>query len=495
MTVEREVKLAVSPVFAMPDLSGVLPGVRMEARGAKTLDAVYFDTPDLRLVRAGASLRFREGEGWTVKLPSDPEDDALTRQEHLFPGLDPAVPDAAVDLVRAYLRTADVEPVAHLRTERTVWALVDERGHDLAEVDDDDVSVLRGVSVALRFREVEVEARPDTPAGLLPAAVVRLRWHGAGLPDPTPKVVRALGPAATAPPDVVVPELGESPTAADVVRRALAAAVVRLTVHDAPVRLNEDPEGVHQARVATRRLRSDLHTFEPLLDLPRLEHVRGELSWLGDLLGETRDADVLLERLRRRVEELPPTERPGASRAIDALQANDKELHARLMDGLGSPRYGQLLDELVWLANDPPCAEAAAAPATEVLPAVVDRPWKTLRKAVDRTEEDQSDEALHAVRIRAKRLRYAAEAAAPVLGRRVERIAAAAAELQGVLGEHQDAVVAGSWLRTWAAAEASPDASFAAGAMAGLEQAAARAARDSWRKAWRDLRSAHRAWR
>ncbi|MGZ4133013.1 MAG: CHAD domain-containing protein, partial [Actinomycetota bacterium] len=86
-------------------------------------------------------------------------------------------------------------------------------------------------------------------------------------------------------------------------------------------------------------------------------------------------------------------------------------------------------------------------------------------------------------------------AAAPVLGRRVERIAQAAAELQGVLGEHQDAVVAGSWLRSWAAAEASPDASFAAGAMAGLEQAAARAARDTWRKAWRDLRSAHRAWR
>ncbi|MGZ4133398.1 MAG: CYTH and CHAD domain-containing protein, partial [Actinomycetota bacterium] len=412
MTVEHELKLAVSPAFAMPDLGGVAPGVRMEPRGAKTLDAVYFDTQDLRLARAGASLRFREGEGWTVKLPSDPGGDALIREEIVFPGLDPAVPDTAVDLVRAYLRTADVEPVAHLRTERTVWALVDEEGHELAEVDDDDVSVLRGVSVALRFREVELEARPDTPAGLLPAAVVRLRWHGAGLPDPTPKVVRARGPAATAPPDVVVPELSDDPTAADVIRRALATAVVRLTLHDAPVRLNEDPEGVHQARVASRRLRSDLHTFEPLLDLAQLGHVRGELSWLGDLLGETRDADVLLDRLRRRIEELPPTEQPGASHAVDALQGSDKELHARLMEGLGSPRYAALLDELVWLANDPPCTEAAAAPAVETLPAVVDRPWKTLRKAVDRTEEDPSDAALHAVRIRAKRLRYAAEAAA-----------------------------------------------------------------------------------
>ncbi len=495
MTIERELKLAVSPAFAMPDLTGVAPGVRMEPRGAKTLDAVYFDTQDLRLARAGATMRFREGEGWTVKLPTDPDGEALIREEHLFPGLDPAVPDAAIDLVRAYLRTADIEPVAHLRTERTVWALVDEQGREVVEVDDDDVSVLRGVSVALRFREVELEARPDTPAGLLPAAVVRLRWHGAGLPDPTPKVVRALGPAATAPPDVVVPDLSDDPTAADVIRRALATAVVRLILHDAPVRLNEDPEGVHQARVATRRLRSDLHTFEPLLDLERLEHVRAELSWLGDLLGGTRDADVLLDRLRGRVQELPQTEQPGASHAVDALQASDKELHARLMEGLGSPRYANLLDELVWLANDPPCTEAAAAPAVEALPPVVDRPWKTLRKAVDHTEEDPSDAALHAVRIRAKRVRYAAEAAAPVLGKRVERIASAAAELQGILGEHQDAVVAGSWLRTWAAGEASPDTSFAAGALAGLEQAAARAARDAWRKAWRELRSAHRAWR
>jgi CHAD domain-containing protein len=104
-----------------------------------------------------------------------------------------------------------------------------------------------------------------------------------------------------------------------------------------------------------------------------------------------------------------------------------------------------------------------------------------------------ADAELHTVRIRTKRIRYAADAVAPLLGKSARRFAEAAADLQSVLGEHNDAVVAESWLRTWAASRRSGDAAFAAGMLAGIERAAARDARDRWRKAWRSVVAARDA--
>ena len=103
------------------------------------------------------------------------------------------------------------------------------------------------------------------------------------------------------------------------------------------------------------------------------------------------------------------------------------------------------------------------------------------------------DVELHTVRIRAKRMRYAADAVAPILGKPARRFADAAAELQAILGEHNDAVVAGAWLRTWAAVRRSGDAAFAAGMLAGIERAAANDAQRRWRKAWKGVVAAREA--
>ncbi len=66
---EREIKFAPGPWFQLPDLTWVAPGVQAEAADARSLQATYFDTDDLRIARSGASLRYRSDEGWTVKLP------------------------------------------------------------------------------------------------------------------------------------------------------------------------------------------------------------------------------------------------------------------------------------------------------------------------------------------------------------------------------------------------------------------------------------------
>ena len=91
------------------------------------------------------------------------------------------------------------------------------------------------------------------------------------------------------------------------------------------------------------------------------------------------------------------------------------------------------------------------------------------------------------MRIEAKRVRYTCEALAPVLGKRASRLARAANELQDVLGEHQDAVVAGDWLRAHSAADGVVTA-FTVGELAALELVARDDARSRWPAAWKTVR-------
>ncbi len=157
---EREVKLAAPPAFSLPDLEDVAAAVETSPVDERRLETVYYDTPDLRLARWGANLRIRQGEGWTLKLPSTSEGPALTRRELEFPGDAGRPPDAAVALVIAYVRRASLVPVASLSTLRRRIQLKTRDGALLAEVVDDDVSVIQGLRVQNRFREVEVAARP-----------------------------------------------------------------------------------------------------------------------------------------------------------------------------------------------------------------------------------------------------------------------------------------------------------------------------------------------
>src|SRR5256885_1146103 len=178
------------------------------------------------------------------------------RRELEFAGDGGQPPDAAVALVIAYVRRASLVPVASLSTLRRRVQLNNRDGTLLAEVVDDDVSVIQGLRVQNRFREVEVELKDQSADRLLDPILARLRGAGAADEDPTSKLVRALGARATAVPEVDPLALTPSSTAGEVVRHAIAVSVASLMRHDPGVRLGGDPEGVHPGRVATRRLRS-----------------------------------------------------------------------------------------------------------------------------------------------------------------------------------------------------------------------------------------------
>jgi CHAD domain-containing protein len=288
--------------------------------------------------------------------------------------------------------------------------------------------------------------------------------------------------------------VGDDATKLDVLRSALAGHTIRLVSHDRVVRLGKDPEGVHQARVAARRLRSDLRTFRPLLDRDWAEALRVELEWLSGLLGPVRDADVLRERLQERIDGMSDPEPVAGKVLLDAVDADRAGGRRRLLGGLRSPRYEDLLARLVSAAHEPLPADGDDRRPVTSLGSLMERPWSSLARRARGLGPDASDGALHAVRIRAKRVRYGAEALAPVFGKRASRFAAAAEALQEALGDHQDSVVATAWLTEHAADSQDAAAAFTAGRLAELEVSERRRTRDAWPKAWKRLKRKERFW-
>ncbi|MDA8292517.1 MAG: CYTH and CHAD domain-containing protein [Actinomycetota bacterium] len=457
VAVEREAKLVAPLALVLPDLSGVLPGVRATAGPDQRLVATYYDTPDLRLARAGCTVRHRSGEGrgprWTVKLPAGADPSTISRREVSVDGSEARVPDLVSDLVLAIRRHDPIGRVARLETLRRQLSLVGPGDERLADVADDTVRASCVGSADHTFREVELELvdADDGARELVAAVVARLVGAGCRAGRPLPKLVRALGDPALLPADVVVPDVARDATAAELVRHALARSVAAIARHDPGVRIGDDEEEVHDFRVATRRLRSDIRSFAPLLDAARLASLVPELRWLGSLVGALRDVDVLRGRLASDLARLPRDAGRDASAVRSRLDQDAVAARGRLLAGMRDARYVRLLDALVSLASSPPIrprSRSAQAPGADVVRAVARRPWRRLAAAAASLGDSPSDADLHRVRILAKRCRYAAEAVAPVAGSGAARFAAAVADLQTLLGDHQDSVVARSYFAT-----------------------------------------------
>jgi CHAD domain-containing protein len=497
--IEREVKLVAPPTFRLPDLTVAANGSPAVVLPPQRLQATYYDTVDLRLIRWGVTVRYRTGEEggpvWTVKVPAvGAKGEGLSRRELNFRGRPGAVPDEAMALIRGFVRHAAIAPVAKLATRRHRAQVRDGNGHPLLEVADDVVSVLDNRQVAARFREVEVEVQGDASDELLRAVVDRLREAGASSADSTPKVIWALGPRATGPPEVEPFALGAESSGADTVRAAISAAVTRLLQHDVGARLGDDAEDVHQARVATRRLRSDLRTFRDLVQPEWGTFVREELRWLAGRLGAVRDTDVLLERLSDQVTRLPEQDRRAATGLLKRLNSDREAAREELHVALQSDRYVDLVEELVHAARMPKLLPEADLPATEILPQLVRKPWKQLQAAVAALGDDPEDDKLHEVRIRTKRARYAAEAVSPVMGKPAKLLGGALASLQSVLGDLQDGTVAEEWLRS-TATRSRGAAAIVAGQLVAVQHAEMALARKRWKAAWKAAsRKSLRSW-
>ena len=486
-TLEREIKFDAAPDFALPDLR---PLVRRTKRlPEERLVTTYFETSDLRLWREGLTLRHRrsgDADGiWTLKVPHGSDGPAMERTELSCPGPGDEVPKRMMRSLRGVARRSPLRPLVTLETSRRRFVLHGDGDEVLAELDDDLVLVVGGQRDGQRFRQVELEL--FTEEWDTREVIGRLETAGARV-EQVPKLAKAAHFASES---SFRPVIDGHASLALAVKSSLRSDVERLVGRDWRIRLAVPeplPKDVHQARVATRRLRSNLKTFGAVLDPVWTQHVRGDLKWVGAALGDVRDADVLAEQLYDAPEALQRR-----------LAQQRKEAGRRLTQVLESERYVNLLDKLHAGSERLPLAPGAQweaeQPARAYLPSLVRSRWRAVRRQVRRAGADPSARDLHLIRIKSKQLRYAAEAAVPVVGSPAKRTALAAERVQTVLGQHHDAVAGDAWLRNEVeegvgihqAGVPSAAVAFEAGRLAAEMQRNQRKAFQRWTRAWKEL--------
>jgi CHAD domain-containing protein len=269
--------------------------------------------------------------------------------------------------------------------------------------------------------------------------------------------------------------------AGDAVRMILAALLRIIRANEDGIRRDLDPEHLHDFRVAVRRARYLVRTARDLLAREAYDSLRSDFSWLGTVTGPARDLDVHQEQLRSDAERLGPEEEDALAPLVSLIRVRRAEAHRRLLDVLVSVRYAEFHARAKRI-----CESAAGAPSfIEIGPPVVElaaarswRAWRRLVRAGRAIQEDTPAQALHEVRLDAKRLRYLLDFFHSVFATEdVQRLTKELRRLQNNLGRFNDARVQQSGLRGFAADlavsdEARPEAVIVIGRL--VEDAVAR---------------------
>ena len=356
-TLERELKLAAEPGFELPALDGKpLP--------PRVFTSTYHDTADRRLLAAGITLRRRVESRrglWQLKLPSEGGRLELEASGKELSG-------EVLSLLAGVIRGRELEPVGVLRTKREGVRV--SRDGSVADVTHDVVSVLEERRTTDRFAEVEIELVTGE-ADLLERLGKELRDHGAKRHDGRPKIAQAL--SAGLPP----PPLEDGASTQAHVQALLEAQYLSIVAHDPGVRLGDDPEDLHQLRVATRRLRAILRAARGVVDPAWADGLRTDAAWLGSQLGPVRDSDVLRGSLAAERDALEGQEQRGLDVLLRILDSEAESARGLLAEAMSSDRYFTLLDTIELAVAAPHFTGDDTPPA-----AMAKSEFRKLRRAV-----------------------------------------------------------------------------------------------------------------
>lgn len=436
-TQEVELKFLCDPA----DGPALLAAVGGEDQGEAELAATYFDTPERDLRAAGAGLRLRDepgGRRQTLKAGR-----GLKRREAEIP-----VEGQALDLSHPALlevigpaAAERLEPLFEVRVRRTLRTVAEGEAQVEAALDQGEIRAGRRKR---RLCELELELKAGEPAALFVLAgrlfdVAPLYLSFETKADQGFALVEPPGAQRHEP-----PTLKDGVSAAGAFQAMGRQGLAQLAANGLILRAADQPEAIHQLRVAARRLRSAFSTFKPLLAGAEAERLKGELKWIAGACDEARELDVFLAETYRPAAQKGATIH-GLADLGEALESARGRAHARARAAVASARFRRLLLDLCafvetgdWLET---LEEGGGDGLDFAAQALGQRRRKLARQGRNLAELD--DAARHKVRIEAKKLRYAAEGFRPLLkDKSARRLIKQVRKLQSALGSLNDGAVA-----------------------------------------------------
>jgi CHAD domain-containing protein len=463
--------LAALPTLAVETGDGGT--VTALARTPRRLVDSYLDTEDWRMARAGFVVRTRRRgrhDEVTLKDTRPAEGNGLRQRLEVtevlpdsgLPGLGHLGPVGR--RLRAIVGAHPLREVLQVRTRRRPFALR-VGGVDAAEVAlDDTMIVVGGGQRPMQLRRVEVEVHPEWLEALEPI-VEQLRASCGLQPARLSKFEAGLLAAGQEIPgsaDLGPTGISESSTMGDLAYAVLRRQLAVVREKEPGTRLGEDPEELHDMRVATRRLRAALALFADVLPV-RAQVFREELGWLGRVLGAVRDLDVQQAGLADMAAAtsgwsagVRPEDHDPLADLSALLERERGAARDDLLSALDSVRWERLARGLAVMAQQGPARRSLATrvPAVIGMPDLVVARQEKVAKAARRAKKSGVVADFHLLRIRCKRLRYALEFSAELYGGRTSRFVRQLTMLQDELGLMQDAEVASIRLADLATGEA-----------------------------------------
>jgi len=239
--------------------------------------------------------------------------------------------------------------------------------------------------------------------------------------------------------------LADSTTVGEAAFLILHAELEKFLALEPQVITSEDPETVHQVRVAARRMRAAMKTLAAFMP-KAVSGLEPELRWLFRHLGDVRDLDVELAALEEWVK--AHEGQTGMAEIFGRLQKERSKKKAVLIEQMQSSRHEELVEKLKsGIRKGPPTAGLGASPLLAVAPDLIVRHGKIVRDLSDKIGGSAPPEAYHRLRRAAKKFRYTLDFFAELYGQDADRLIERLKELQDILGARQDALILGARLR------------------------------------------------
>jgi triphosphatase len=446
---------------------GTIDGLILEPRSTQQIFDTYLDTDDWRIHRAGFALRVRSESGTTeatLKSLHSASTEVADRRE-LTETLNSSDSEAIRESIGPVgIRVCAVSgartllPLFELRTSRQRFAIrKSDEARQLGEIALDETVISRphGEPQASMLR-VEVEALTEAH-GPLRSLVKTLRSNCALEAASDTKYSLGLKSVGLAPPaqEFAATAVDASMTIVEVAMVNLRRYMAAWLLHEPGARLGDDPEELHDLRVAGRRLDAILWQFQSFLPSEFLR-IRATLKTVLSALGHVRDLDVALSELQDFSRKLPKADRAGVEPLKKHLMSERGRARAQMLSVLDSIWVQKNLQELILLLGAPVAgSEASAADlALHASPSLIRRRFRKLRKRADLLVVGSSTKEYHEVRGQVKKLRYALESVAALYGKPAADTVRALRRWQENLGVQQDAAVAMRRLNALASAQA-----------------------------------------